>query len=499
MKRWQVLILVLLSSVPGTFHVRAQEGDNRPPITAANAHDITQLAMLGHGFVSSLAWSPDGKTLVAGSSVGVWLYDGADLANEPRLLTDNVQMTSVAFSPDGALLAVGTRNSTIQVWDVQTGQLLRVFRLVESEFYPAEMVFSPDGTVIAAGHSDGKIRLWDVTTGTMRLTLDQTNRLIMAYSPDGAVLASTSFDDSRIWLWDTASGENLDILESDYFGVTGLAYSPDGATLAAGFRDEGAVVLWDTATRQVRRVVADNTYISRGGLQPGRVSAGFGDLRRISISMGRGNGGSVGYPGRLRRNRVPDWPIARMGKSWHPARRTVPCNSGTAQQVICCRHAQGMGNGFLMSPIVQATPTWPLDMMAVWCDYGTRRPASFWTPCKHRLARKTATSLTAQMDDCSRPIVPTKPYKYGMRPQVKSCGRWKDHRPPFPLWSSVPMVRLLAAAYDNGQVQWWDTLTWESQSVITVGDTGLRVSCSARMAGGWLPRLVMIRFVCGIL
>ena len=125
MKRWNVIILVLLFAASQAFYVRAQESDNRPPITAANAHDIAQLAMLGHGFTSGLAWSPDGKTLAATSSVGVWLYDGADLASEPRLLTNDVQMTSVAFSPDGALLAVGTRDSTIQVWDVQTGQLLR--------------------------------------------------------------------------------------------------------------------------------------------------------------------------------------------------------------------------------------------------------------------------------------------------------------------------------------------------------------------------------------
>jgi WD40 repeat protein len=264
MKRRNVIILVLLLATLNAFYVRAQEDGDHLPITVANAHEVTQLAMLERGYASSLVWSPDGKTLAVASSVGVWLYNDTDLTSEPRLLTENVQTSSAAFSPDGTLLAVGTWDSTVQVWDVQTGQQLHLFQPVEPQFSLAgEVAFSPDGTVIAAGHGDGRIRLWDVTTGEIRATLDQTcNMISLAYRPDGAVLASASFDNNRIWLWDTASGENLDILENDYFGVTTLPYSPDGATLAAGFRDEGGVVLWDTAARQIRSVVADNTYIS---------------------------------------------------------------------------------------------------------------------------------------------------------------------------------------------------------------------------------------------
>jgi WD40 repeat protein len=213
------------------------------------------------------------------------------------------------------------------------------------------VAFSPDGTVIAAGHSDGKVWLWDVTTGTIRVTLDRTYSLTMAYSPDGAVLASASFDDSRIWLWDTASGQNLGILENDYFGVTDLAYSPDGATLAAGFRDEGGVVLWDTASRQVRRVVADNTYISQVAFSPDGsvlVSATYSGL----LDRGRGNGSQLdtleGYAGFV------------TGLVYRPDGAVLASSTGNGTPQLwdsatghLLQTRAGDGSGFLMSPIVR--------------------------------------------------------------------------------------------------------------------------------------------------
>ena len=114
---------------------------------------------MGKGWLVAVASSPDGRTLAAASSLGVYLYDAENLA-EVRFLATDASVFAVAFSPDGRLLASRAGGNTIRLWDVATGQPLRA--LEGHTFSVLSVAFSPDERTLASGSGDGTVRLWGV-------------------------------------------------------------------------------------------------------------------------------------------------------------------------------------------------------------------------------------------------------------------------------------------------------------------------------------------------
>ncbi len=153
---------------------------------------------------------------------------------------------SVAFSPDGKLLAASDSRGVIYLWHIATNQLL--LTLEGHTSWVRAIAFSPDGQTIASGSFDHTARLWDVKTGKcLQILYGHTNFLqTVAFSPDGQHLASGSIDNT-VRLWDVFSGQCLHTLPEAANLIFSVVFSPDGQTLAAGCHD-CTIKLWDVET-----------------------------------------------------------------------------------------------------------------------------------------------------------------------------------------------------------------------------------------------------------
>ncbi|HEX4945411.1 MAG TPA: TIR domain-containing protein, partial [Blastocatellia bacterium] len=178
-----------------------------------------------------------------------WFYRWRLLHDEKGTLKGHSDSVwSVAFSPDGRMLASGSWDGSAKLWEVASGQ--EKATLTGYGYSVESVVFSPDGRTLASGSGDNRIRtitLWDVASGQWKATLQGHADSIssVAFSPDGRTLASGSRD-KMIKLWEVASGREKATFKGHTFSVSPVAFSPDGRTLASS--DDKMIKLWDVAS-----------------------------------------------------------------------------------------------------------------------------------------------------------------------------------------------------------------------------------------------------------
>jgi tricorn protease-like protein len=210
--------------------------------------------------ILSVVFSPNGELVAAGTANGeirLWQVTSGTPILTCKEPTDWVY--SVAFSPDGKILASGSDDYNIQLWDAESGQLF--YKLQGHLSRVTSVAFSPDGSMLASGSQDQSAWLWEVSTGQPLKRLEGHTGWIwsVAFSPDGKILASGS-DDQSIRLWNTSTGQILETLQGHASPVRSVAFRSDGKTLAIGSND-GTIQLWDVSTGQFLRTLrSDRPY-----------------------------------------------------------------------------------------------------------------------------------------------------------------------------------------------------------------------------------------------
>ena len=237
-------------------------------------------------------FSPDGRSLLISSASGVrrrrLLALDDDKDRQPAGHKD--EAWSVAFSPDGRLLATGSDDDepgpTINLWDTVTGRSIRGWRGGSGTV--AALAYSPDGQIVASGHltATKNARIWDAATGRLLATLEgHTDRVrSVAFDRDGRRLA-TAGSDGTVRLWDVATWRQQRVLGGHADTVHSVAFSPDGKTLASAGND-GNARLWnlDRDSELPPRVVPTRANLMALAFSPdGRTLALADNLGSITL------------------------------------------------------------------------------------------------------------------------------------------------------------------------------------------------------------------------
>lgn len=302
-----------LPAAPGTqIPVPAQA------ISADNLDQIVELARWGNGVITDAVFSPDGKMVAVATTIGVSVYF-ADSLEEYAHFETNASANSVAFSPDGEIIATALSDNTLKLWNSSDGTLIKSFdghiddkdgKSIE-KFEVTNVAFSPNGNLIAGGSTDGTVNVWQVSDSSLLITLENHDEEITSvfFSPDGQAIFSSSwagslhmvnvtdwkivrtfigvsivdasisndgktlatYDTYRyfangVWrieekliLWNVESGEKLDNVINQGFiwnNTTDLAFSPNSQFIGAALEDR-SIQFWDTTTGDLKNTLND--------------------------------------------------------------------------------------------------------------------------------------------------------------------------------------------------------------------------------------------------
>ena len=193
-----------------------------------------------------------------------------DYVHYKTLNGHNTMIICIAFSSDGRILASGSLDKTIRLWDVSTGKLLHTLTGHKEEVHSVS--FDPDGRILASGSLDKTIRLWDASTGKPLHTLTGHKELVysVSFSPDGKTIASgggseLGSGENAIFLWNVATGKHLKTLIGHTSCINTVSFSPDGKTIASGsgsflVKGESSIRLWDTTTGTHLKILTKHTW-----------------------------------------------------------------------------------------------------------------------------------------------------------------------------------------------------------------------------------------------
>lgn len=242
----------------------------------------------------SIVFSLDGRTFVSASSDGIRVWDAHTKELLKTIEGYSGSVSSVAYSPDGNTIVSGNLNRTIRVWDANTKRIIKT--LAGHTDVVTSIAYSPDGNTIATGSYDNTIRLWDAHTYVHRKTLNGHIGSVsgMDFKPDDNIVVCGGGKEIR--MFDFNSGKHHKTLTEYTKYVNSIVFSPDGNTIAIG---GGGIDLFDantgehlkTFTEQIDEInsmlfILDGNMIITGGWDDGEEGAVFGRIDLWHVNTG---------------------------------------------------------------------------------------------------------------------------------------------------------------------------------------------------------------------
>jgi len=210
-------------------------------------------SLTGHqNSVNSVTFSPDGKIIVSASddkTVKIWDLNGKEL----RTFNCEEKVTSLVFSPNGKTLATAQDN-TVKLWDLN-GRKIKSFT---NDIEVKSVIFSPDNKTLAAVIEDNTINVWDLNGRKIKNIKYEGSNIV--FSPDSKTVATTD-EYNNIKLWDL-NGKQLQILKGHEQTINNIAFSPDGKTLASS-DSKKIVKLWNLNGKELKSFSGGESDIAR--------------------------------------------------------------------------------------------------------------------------------------------------------------------------------------------------------------------------------------------
>jgi WD40 repeat protein len=284
---------LISGSVDGTIRWWDPDSGYSMQLPSTRQRDSVQAVAFRPGTFGVMSCSAQG---------GIQLWDNLGLAIPIGNQQDRVN--AVDFSPDGNTLAYGSKDDTIQMWEVDNGKQAHDLRQPAGVGW---LAYSPDGTSIASAGWDGKIYIWDANSGEPKRQIDTHTSEVaaVAYSPDGHHIVSADAD-KNLQLWDSDTGDSVGPPMKGHTGEPeAVAFSKNGKLIVSG-ADDKTIRIWNAETsREIAKLDGHTDAVYSVAISPDsrRIVSGSldGTVREWDINGSREIGDPmIGHAGTVR-------------------------------------------------------------------------------------------------------------------------------------------------------------------------------------------------------
>ena len=238
---------------PGAFFAVAYSPDGRRIVAGTGSGQVKVLdssrqvinIYSGHNApITGLAWSPDSRQVASASyDSTVQLWDPATDITQAIYRKDVGSVNALSWSSNGNYIASADYTHAVQVWNAGSLQTITVY--TKHRDLVRALAWSPDTLSIASGSADYSVQVWGAFKGNIHFNFQGHQGAVasVAWSPDGTRIASAS-DDRTVRIWDALSGNHVSIYTGHSAPVTGVVWSPDSRYIASSSQDR-TVQVWN--------------------------------------------------------------------------------------------------------------------------------------------------------------------------------------------------------------------------------------------------------------